>query len=301
LAIPKLSLAQRLAVNYYRARLNLIHVLSPRWAANEAIDLFTRPYANTGKWKQRSFSDAEGLKLLMPGHLLHGYRWKAAPDSEKRILLIHGFSGSVGSFYRYVHPLMRLGYDVYAYDAPAHGRSQGKRLSVLLYEQAISEIREAHGPFDGFVAHSLGGLSLMMNLHSRPADTNARVVLIAPATESKTAADHFFSFLQLPPSLRRAFENKIAERAGNPIEWYSISRVVQQVPTPILWVHDENDDTTPIRDVNPILAMQPPHVEFHITRGLGHSRIYKDNNVRRRIVRFFGVEAGAEQAEEMTD
>jgi pimeloyl-ACP methyl ester carboxylesterase len=287
LASPKLTPAQKLAINYYRAKLNLLNVVSSRVAATEAFDLFTKPYGKPRRRRLSSwFEKAETLKLESNGLKLTGYKWRAHPDNEKKILIIHGFAGSVSSFDRYLSGLLHHGYDVYAYEAPGHGQSEGNRLNTVLYAQMIDDVMEAHGPFDAFLAHSLGGLSLMLSMHRKTLPNEPKVVLIAPATESTTAADKFFEFLQLPETLREAFENHIQRLGGQPLEWYSIRRVLPDIKGQILWLHDEDDTTTPIGDVYPILKSQLPHVHFHFTQRLGHSGIYRDNNVKRRILEF---------------
>jgi pimeloyl-ACP methyl ester carboxylesterase len=287
LATPKLTPAQKLALNYYRAKLNLLNVVSPGLAAHETFDLFTKPYGRPRKTRKTTwFTKAEPLKLVSDGLKLTGYKWRAKPDNDKKILVIHGFAGSVGSFDRYLSALLSVGYDVYAYDAPGHGGSAGSRLNTAIYAGVIEDAIEAHGPFDAFMAHSLGGLSLMLALHRVSLTNRPKVVLIAPATESTTAANQFFSFLQLPESLRTAFETYVEKRGGQPLAWYSISRVLGEVNADILWLHDENDTTTPIKDVYPLLQKGLPNVHFHFTEGLGHSGIYKDNKVKKRIVEF---------------
>ena len=292
MAIPKLTTAQKLAVNYYRAKLNLLNVVSPSLAAWEAFDLFTRPYGKPRRRRRSGwFEKAEPLLLESKGLKLAGYKWRAHPGNEKKILIIHGFAGSVASFDRYLGGLLRHGFDVYAYDAPGHGSSQGNRLNALLYADVLQDIVEAHGPFDGFLAHSLGGLSLMLALHENPPENTPLVALIAPATESTTAADKFFEFLQLPDDLRKSFEKHVKMRSGKPLEWFSIRRVLPDVKASILWLHDDQDNTTPIRDVYPLMQKNYPHVHFYFTSGLGHSGIYKENKVKKRIFDFFG-EAG---------
>jgi pimeloyl-ACP methyl ester carboxylesterase len=287
LAAPKLTPAQKLAINYYKAKLNLLNVVSPGLAAHEAFDLFTKPYGRPRRRRNSTwFKKAEILKLESNGLKLNGYKWRALPDNDKKLLVIHGFAGSVGAFDRYLGPLLHFGYDVYAYEAPGHGISEGNRLNTVIYSAMIEDVMAAHGPFDAFVAHSLGGLSLMTALHRQVLPNRPKVVLIAPATESTTAANQFFSFLQLPQSLRQAFEAYVEQRGGQPLAWYSISRVLHEVKADILWLHDEQDTTTPIRDVYPLLQKGLPNVHFHFTSGLGHSGIYKDNKVKRRIVDF---------------
>jgi pimeloyl-ACP methyl ester carboxylesterase len=304
LATPKLTPAQKLAINYYKAKLNLLNVVSPGLAAHETFDLFTKPYGSPRKKRKTTwFQKAEKLKLVSNGLKLSGYKWRAHPDNDKKLLIIHGFAGSVSSFERFLGPLLHFGYDVYAYEAPGHGTSEGSRLNTLIYSAMIEDVMEAHGPFDAFLAHSLGGLALMMALHRASLPNRPRVVLIAPATESTTAANQFFSFLELPESLRQAFEQYVEKRGGQPLAWYSISRVLHEVNAEILWVHDENDTTTPIKDVYPLVQKGLFNVHFHFTEGLGHSGIYKDNKVKRRIVDFLsdGNSLNAEHPENTGD
>jgi pimeloyl-ACP methyl ester carboxylesterase len=289
LATPKLTPAQKLAINYYKAKLNLLNVVSPGLAAHEAFDLFTKPYGKPRRRRRSPWGQkAEPLRLVSQGLKLTGYKWRAKPENDKKLLIIHGFAGSVSSFERFLGPLLHFGYDVYAYDGPGHGGSEGNRLNTAIYSTLIEDVMVAHGPFDAFIAHSLGGLSLMMALHRVKLYNRPKVVLIAPATESTTAANQFFSFLELPVSLRKAFEHYVEKRGGQPLAWYSISRVLHEVEADILWLHDENDSTTPIQDVYPLLQKRLFNVHFHITQGLGHSGIYKDNKVKKRIVEFLG-------------
>lgn len=295
MAVPKLTGAQKLAINYYRAKLNLLNVVSPSLAAYEALDLFTKPYGKPRRPRSSGwFEKAENLLLVSNGFKLTGFKWRAKPDNDRKLLIIHGFAGSVGSFDRYFSGLMHHGYDVYAYEAPGHGNSEGNRLNALLYAQVLNDIIDAHGPFDAFMAHSLGGLALMLALHEYPPANDPLIALIAPATESTTAADKFFEFLQLPDSLRQSFENHIRKRSGKPIEWFSIRRVLPEIKARILWLHDASDTTTPIGDVYPLLQQSFPHVHFHFTEGLGHSGIYKDNNVKRKIFDFLAFQQDIE-------
>lgn len=287
MATPKLTTAQRLAINYYKAKLNLMHALSPHWAATEVFDLFTRPYGKPRRRSTKGFMQkAEPLALYNDIGKIAGYRWRASPANDRRILIVHGFAGSVGSFERYISPLTKAGFDVYAYEAPGHGQSAGTRLNVRIYSNVLEQIISTHGPFEGYLAHSLGGLSLMLTLHQVAPAPLPKVVLLAPATESTTAADKFFEFLQLPQKMRHAFEQHIVKVGGQPLEWYSISRVLLHTQARILWLHDEEDTTTPIGDVYPLLQQQPAHVHFYFTKGLGHSGIYKDNKVKKKIISF---------------
>jgi pimeloyl-ACP methyl ester carboxylesterase len=286
MAPTKITTAQKLAINYYRAKLNFINSISTRWAANEAVDLFTKPYPVRKKQDPPIWTKSIELVLETEFGKVIGYNWKAHKPTGKKFLIVHGFAGNSRSFERYIKPALAKGYDVYAFDAPAHGKSEGRRLNAATYVNMLQTIIDRYGSFDAYMAHSLGGLSLMLALHQVSYHNNPKIVLIAPATESTTAAEIFYKFLQLPARLRAAFEKKIKETVGVPLQWYSISRILHDIKGDILWLHDEDDHTTPIKDVYPLMNQQPLHVHFHFTKGLGHSRIYKDMKVKQLIVDF---------------
>jgi TAP-like protein. len=73
----------------------------------------------------------------------------------------------------------------------------------------------------------------------------------------------------------------------NPAEWYSISRAIKNVDASVLWLHDEDDNTTPYADAKKVSDKNYPNVTFVTTKGLGHSRIYRDPNISQQVIDFF--------------
>ncbi len=110
--------------------------------------------------------------------------------------------------------------------------------------------------------------------------------MIAPATETSTAIDRFFKFLKLDPAVRIEFEKVIIKEGGVSPEWYSIKRAMKHIRAKVLWFQDEDDEITPMSDVLKVKAENYPNIEFVITKGLGHRRIYRDNKVTKSIVDF---------------
>ena len=75
-------------------------------------------------------------------------------------------------------------------------------------------------------------------------------------------------------------------KGGESPGWYSIRRAMKNIRAEILWMHDEEDDITPINDVLKVRAENHPNIKFVITKGLGHRRIYRDNKVAKTILEF---------------
>lgn len=280
-----MNVAQKLVLNYLRARLNLLSVFSPTRAAKSAYVIFSTPFRKSRKPAPQVFDQCERLPIPTVGGSVIVYRWNH--PSTKRILILHGFESRAYHFDAYIKPLTRLGFEVVAMDAPAHGASDGKRLSLPDYVSAIGSVNEKFGPFQAYLSHSFGGLALGMYLEDNPGHPATAALLIAPATETTTAIDSFFRFLQLGQTIRVAFDRHIRDLSGRDPSYFSLKRIVPTLNGHrFLWIHDEDDDLTPLTDVKPLMAQSPEHVRFIITQGLGHRRIYRDNKVRQQIMEF---------------
>jgi pimeloyl-ACP methyl ester carboxylesterase len=111
--------------------------------------------------------------------------------------------------------------------------------------------------------------------------------LIAPATETSTAINKAFEMLKLSDKeVRNEVDKIIFELGGQPTEWYSINRIAKKLTCQILWLHDEDDDITPLSDAIKVKEHNHKNINFVITKGLGHRRIYHDATVKKQIVDF---------------
>jgi pimeloyl-ACP methyl ester carboxylesterase len=279
-----MKLMQRLALRYLRAKFKLLSSISKKKAAQSAFDLFCTPQSRNRKKLPKVFEDAERLQFTVDGIPIRGWRWNR--PSTRKVLIIHGFESTVVNFDRYIRPLTRKGYEVLAFDAPAHGRSGGRKITAPLFKKTIKEIHKRFGPIESYMAHSFGGLALSLAIEDTTHTKDWRLILIAAATETTTAIDSFFKILKLDPAIRPEFENIIVRTGGVPSSWYSINRAMKQIQAKTLWFHDEEDDTTPIDDVLKVKAENHPQLEFVFTRGLGHRRIYRDHNVMKAVIDF---------------
>ena len=284
-----MNIAQKLVLNYLRARLNLMAVFSTTKAASSAFSIFSTPYRKSKKPAPKVFSECERLFIRANTGRINVFRWNH--PSDKKILILHGFESRAYHFDAYIKPLIRLGFEVISMDAPAHGESDGKRLVLPDYVAAIAAVSDAYGPFQAFLGHSFGGLALGMYLETRPDLASTDAVLIAPATETTTAIHSFFRFLKLGTNIRLAFDQHIRELSGRDPSYYSLKRIVPKLESHrFLWIHDGDDDLTPLSDVKPLMQMNPKHVYFLITQQLGHRKIYRDSKVRQQIMGFLSGE-----------
>jgi len=280
-----MKLKQSLAIAYIRTKFKILATMSKRKAAEEAFTLFCTPLIKPITEIPQLFKEAESLQFESNGLKVQGYRWNH--PQQKRVMVLHGFSSAACKFERYIASLIDKGYEVLAFDAPAHGNSEGKTVNVVQYSDMIKKAMGLYGPIDSFIAHSFGGLAISLTLEVLPQDEHTKVVFIAPATETTSAVKTAFEILQLHNSkVKEIFNNIIYELGGKPTEWYSIKRAMKNIKAKILWIHDEEDDVTPIADVLKVKEDNYPNIEFIFTKGLGHRKIYRDNAVRNAVVNF---------------
>jgi pimeloyl-ACP methyl ester carboxylesterase len=279
-----MKLAQKLAVNYIRARLNLLAVMSKKKAAEKAFDLFCTPFYRTKKQAPPVFEKAEPLSINVKGNTVRGFKWNKG--GIKRVLILHGFESTCKNFDAYIKALVKKDYEVLAFDAPAHGISGGRRITLPLYIHLVESVYFKFGGIQSFMAHSFGGLAAVHAIEKLPGNDGIKLALIAPLTETTTAIDTFFHFLQLPEGVRSEFEKIIYEKSGAAPSYFSIPRALQHIKASVLWVHDKDDKVTPLKDVEPVIQQNYPNVSFLITSGLGHKKIYRDSGVIQAVADF---------------
>lgn len=285
----KLKLGQRIAIGYYKTKIKTIGLLSKRKAAEKAFKLFCTPYSGKPKRKAPAvFHHAKKLTATINDLTIRGWQWQPEHYANgQKILIVHGFDSCSYKFDKYIKLLTHEGYTVLAFDAPGHGISDGKMVNALMLKNTLLEIEKQFGLLYGIMAHSLGGIAAA--LAAEEITTLQKLILIAPATETQRAIDNFFKFVPLGNTIKEELIEYIIELAQQPLSYFSVVRSVQQHNKPTLWLHDQDDWICPYEDVLPAQKLQLPHVEFYITKGMGHSKIYRDQKVSKRIIEFFNT------------
>jgi pimeloyl-ACP methyl ester carboxylesterase len=280
-----MKITQKVALTYIRSKFQVLAAISSVKAANSAFTLFCTPYQKSKKTAAAIFSNAGKIEFALGTFTIRGFRWNSG--AAKRVLILHGFSSCVYNFDKYIADFVKKGYEVLAFDAPAHGRSSGKTVNAVLYKEMIVTINNLYGPVNSYMAHSFGGIALCLAMEELPHDETVKIALVAPATETVTAVNHAFGMLGLKnPKVRARFDAIIYRLSGHETAWFSIRRAAKNIRAAVLWIHDEEDDVTPFADARKVLDDNLPNIKFVITKGLGHQRIYRDANTRNMITGF---------------
>ncbi len=281
-----MKLIKKIALGYYMTHFRSLGLFSSTKAAASAFQLFCQPPSGKPKiTKPAIFERGEHISCVIDGGImLRGWRWMPENSSGNTVLILHGFDSYSYKFEKYIRPLLREGFNIMAFDGPGHGTSDGKTINSLQYKNAILTIEKKFGQLFGIIGHSMGGLAASLASEHMP--SLRKLVLIAPAVEINRAINHFSKKVALPAKVKDKMYQLIVSLAQNPVSYFDVGRAVQQIKTPTLWLHDEEDSICPFEDVAPVVDLKLNHVNFFITKGLGHSNIYRDPASIKAVIAF---------------
>ncbi len=133
---------------------------------------------------------------------------------KKKILLVHGWGGKSTQFMSIILNLVKLGYEVVAFDAPGHGLSDGNDSDILLFEKAIQEINSILGEFECIIGHSLGAVaSLLAQKNGLKAK---RVITISSPSIAEDILYLFRKNINASEAITKHIEDHIENKYGLP-------------------------------------------------------------------------------------
>ena len=280
--------SERIYLQYLRTKFKTISKLAPATAGRMAFELFCTPYPKYKKRKAPAiFHHAIKRKVVLTDQTkIHGFEWLPSKPNDQTVLIAHGYGSYAYKFEHYIAPLLKMGYRVLAFDAPAHGQSEGKHIHVVVYQEAIQKIIEQAGPVHHFIGHSLGALTLSMIAEKIDQAEARKFVLIAPATKTTTTFANFFKMMHLNEVTKAAFLQDVSSKTNHTMDYFAADRALANYKGPILWVHDEKDMVCPYEDIINFKENAPSNIKFLITNGLGHNKVYKTAEIMDQIMTF---------------
>jgi pimeloyl-ACP methyl ester carboxylesterase len=263
-----------------RAAFGVISAVSPSLAGCLAFSQMIKPRRR----QQRRMIRAQGLRISRMDHHereLHGYAW----EGKKRVLLVHGWDADSTDFATLIPRLQRAGWGGLAYDAPAHGKSDGVRTDFLDMGIALRGILERYGPFEAVLGHSFGAAVAMYQLSQLNGQTPPLVISGGAPTSLIQVFEIYFERLRLSQAVRQDLYWRIEHRLGQPAGEISVTRAVRGLDSELLVIHDRMDPLIPFETAKK-LTEAAPNARFLPTKGLGHRGWLRDGSVHDRILRF---------------
>ena len=210
------------------------------------------------------------------------YRWKG---KGPKVLLVHGWSGRASNLYYIIKGLIEKDYDVYSFDAPAHGNSKSQTTNIPEFIACINELYLHIKSPDAIIAHS-GGAFASIYSSSLNIKKLKKLVLISTFNSVYDLFQSFFNLIQVSKKVGDLMIEFYSKKTGIKIdENLSAEKIGKNLKCQTLIIHDKDDKEIPIED-SQLIAKSIKNVKTFFTKNLGHRRILRDEKVLEEILTF---------------
>jgi hypothetical protein len=267
-----------------------VYPWAERWIPALAYRFFARlfftplRYKPTDKeLKAESFSDK--FTIIAAGKKIQGYRWG---HTSHYVMVVHGWAGRATQFRRFVMPLQQAGFSVIGFDGPAHGQSEGKRTTIVEFEEVMHSLNAKFGEPEAVIAHSFGGGAVLFAA-SRGLSVK-KLINIASPTIGDRIIDTYLKAIGGTKRTKGFFKNFVEKKYGKPFDAFTALGVAGKLTQPpkLLLVHDDQDMEVTMHHPEALLKVYPG-ARLYRTSGLGHTRLLKDNGVIQEVVTFIST------------
>jgi pimeloyl-ACP methyl ester carboxylesterase len=262
-----------------RLALQLLAAVAPDRADRYAADLFRRP--------SRSAPPGEPFVPLFAGKRFEvetstgavaAWHYGEGPT----VVVAHGWNGAATQLFRLIARLVRGGFEVVAFDQPAHGLSGGTHTDVAEMADALRSVAFRVRPVHAVVAHSLGGTAAALAIARGAAIP--RAVLIAPPVELPFFARAFAGSVGLSSARADGILRELQAVMGPP-DALDLLRLAPAQRAPLLVLHDRADREVPFAH-SEALVSKWPGARLESLSNLGHRRMLREPRVLDAIVDF---------------
>ncbi|WP_108808403.1 alpha/beta hydrolase [Aquimarina spinulae] len=244
----------------------------PKKAINKAYILFCTPRKGKILPEQEDFlEEAEDEMVLIDTIYIQTYRWSSMGET---ILLVHGWESNTHRWKVLIQKLHKKGFNVIAFDAPAHGNSTGKILNVPLYTKCLQKIVELYRP-NHMIGHSVGGMTTIFHQYTYPNKEIEKLIVLAPPSELSRIMKGYQEILKLSPKFMKALNQYFKEKHGFYFEEFSMTSFAKNLALNGLLIHDKNDDIAPYSEAEGI-SKNWNNALFITTEDYGHSLFFDE-------------------------
>lgn len=261
---------EELVITGIRQLLNGTARVAPRSAGKIGYRLLCRPRRPAPTPDSMPFLElAEQKKITLAGIPTQTYFW---PGKGPGVLLLHGWESCTSRWYEFYEFLRKAGFAIYAFDAPAHGRSGGDNFTVIEYANVLTEyLLQLEKPPVHWIGHSGGGMAIMFYLSQTDYKiAPERVVAMSVPGELTDFLDIFKKVVGVKDKVIANIEREFTRRMKLRFKDVSPRRYAKDIKVPGLIIHDIDDELAPIEGAEDIYENWE-NACFITTEGLGHS------------------------------
>jgi len=258
-----------------------LQFISPKLATKFAIYLFKTPIKFKTPKHELEMDIKSSQQTVHIKSINKEIRTYSYGQSDKKILLVHGWSGRGTQLVSIADALLEKGYMTISFDAPAHGKSTTKSTMMPEFVSCIHQIEKEFGPFEAAIGHSLGAMALLNAV--KEGFNIKKLVILGSGDSINDIIKMFIEKMKLKPVIGTRMKRVFFDILNFDIESYSANIAAKEVKIPTLIFHDENDLDVPVSSSENI-RQNLKDSELIITQNLGHRRILKDEKVISKIL-----------------
>jgi pimeloyl-ACP methyl ester carboxylesterase len=260
-----------------------IAFISPKLATLYTAKLFTTPLKHKVPKREAGMNTNSSQNTITVPEIKKEIVVYEYGTSQKKVLLVHGWSGRGTQLFKIADELVRQGYATVSFDAPGHGKSPGNNSIMVDFIESILEINKQYGPFEAAIGHSLGGMSVLNAIKQGLKVKNATVIGSGDIVQD--IIDDFISKLQLPPVYANRLRDHFEKKYDSKMSDYSAYKAAEAATIPVLVVHDNQDFEVPVKaGIN--IYKHLIDGELMLTDQLGHRKILGDDKVIKKVINF---------------
>ncbi len=279
----KLPVQRLLVPNYILKLSRFLTAVSPFLASRFAARLFLTPFKYELPFREKEMDENSRQTSIYVNTINREIVVYEYGDSPKKILLVHGWSGRGTQLAKIAKQLLKNGYSVISFDAPAHGKAPGKISMMPFFIKSIHFLEEKYGPFEAVIGHSLGGMSSLRAV--KEGLKVKKLVIIGTANSVTRITRDFATNMRMNNGVADLMKKYLDSKFGQDMEEYSGALSAENLKLPTLVIHDEEDVDVPVQDAHEI-GEALKNSELFITKGLGHRRILGNEKVINKITTF---------------
>jgi pimeloyl-ACP methyl ester carboxylesterase len=264
-------------------------VFSPQieQAGKAALEQFLTPppARSLSELEQALLDQATLLSIPFEAININAFYWGEGPT----VMLVHGWGGYGLQLGEFINPLLAAGYRVLAFDAPAHGSTEGVQTNGFELAQTITAVADYYSTnffqsINGIIAHSLGATSTTLALN-QGLKAN-KVVYLGAICWLSNALTVFAKRARLTTEVEVALRHFCLEKFGQDM-WlrYAVDQTARNLTVPVALFHDRRDRDAAFEE-SVAIAQVWKGAQLIETAGLGHRRILRDETVIQQTIDF---------------